>query len=301
MKKVLVMLSSFNGEKYIKEQILSILNQSNVEITLMIRDDGSTDKTVEVIKEFKEQVIFYKGENLGYTRSFLKMLKFENINNYDYFMFSDQDDFWLPNKVEQGLKKITNKDSIPVLYFSSLISTDENLNIMKIKKYKRRDTTLTGNIIRYSAAGCTFIMNRYLVSEINKIEFGSEFSSYGHDQIIMLLNNLITGLTIYDENSYIMFRRHGKNTSDNGKGFNYRIKTEFNTYFSNRRSNLIVLLYKMIDKDKINYENIKLVNRIIRYRKNIYYRITLAFSPFFRTSRISINILKTLSILLGGF
>ena len=98
-KKVAVLLSTYNGEKYVGAQIHSILTQNYKNIEIVVRDDGSKDKTVEIIKEYMQKysnIVLHQGENLGFIKSFFELLKYEDA---DYYAFADQDDIWLPNKI----------------------------------------------------------------------------------------------------------------------------------------------------------------------------------------------------------
>ena len=106
---IAILLSTYNGEKYIKEQIESLLDQTIKNWFLVIRDDGSHDKTVEILKEYSTSYpnkIFIDGsvrENLGAGKSFMHLLK---ITHADYYMFCDQDDVWMPDKIERTLAKV---------------------------------------------------------------------------------------------------------------------------------------------------------------------------------------------------
>ena len=105
--KVMVLLSSYNGEKYIREQLDSILTQQGVEVTLLVRDDGSRDATPRILREYAERcknVIVLPEENVGCVSSFRKLLTeaYNYIDRVDYFAFADQDDVWLPEKLKSG-------------------------------------------------------------------------------------------------------------------------------------------------------------------------------------------------------
>ena len=105
--RVSVLMSTYNGEKYLHEQINSILGQQGVEIHLLIRDDGSSDGTVEICKEYAKkynQITFYQGENLGVGKSFLDLLK--HAPDADYYSFADQDDVWLEDKIIRAVTMI---------------------------------------------------------------------------------------------------------------------------------------------------------------------------------------------------
>ena len=102
MEKVLILLSTYNGTKYIREQIDSIINQQGILPRLLVRDDGSSDNTIDILQEYKkeyswlfEDVII--GKNVGSTASFCELMKlaFEVYGNqYEYYAFADQDDSW---------------------------------------------------------------------------------------------------------------------------------------------------------------------------------------------------------------
>lgn len=94
--KVIVLMSTYNGEKYLKEQIDSILNQVKVEVFLMIRDDGSSDNTIAILKEYERQnrnIKIIKGKNIGVGNSFMQLLY--NSAEAEYYAFADQDDVWV--------------------------------------------------------------------------------------------------------------------------------------------------------------------------------------------------------------
>ena len=114
-KNILVLMSTYNGSKYIKQQIESIFKQKNVNADILIRDDGSTDDTIDIINSFgDDRIKLYKGYNLGSTNSFIDLIKYsaKHYPDYEYYAFSDQDDVWEPEKIKvavNALKKIEGK------------------------------------------------------------------------------------------------------------------------------------------------------------------------------------------------
>lgn len=117
MKKVVVLMSTYNGDDYIEEQIESIYNQTYSEIELYIRDDGSTSSFVRKLQQLQKQYGFtlFLEENVGFLQSFYKLLK--QVNGADYYAFSDQDDIWLPDKISDAVKWLDGNDNtIPLLY-----------------------------------------------------------------------------------------------------------------------------------------------------------------------------------------
>lgn len=112
MLKVNILMSTYNGEKYIEEQIQSILNQEEVIIKLYIRDDGSTDNTVKIIESFnKENIVLFKMSNIGWKKSFLELTKLVEYHDDEYYAFSDQDDVWKKNKISIAINYLEEKKS----------------------------------------------------------------------------------------------------------------------------------------------------------------------------------------------
>ena len=139
LPQVCVLMSTYNGENYIVEQINSILKQINVTVELIIRDDGSSDNTSSIIRKFENDysnILFIQGENVGVGRSFMELLKYAPES--DYYSFADQDDVWLEDKLCRAVNMIKELENegvdncrhqiLPVLYSSNQILVDENLN-----------------------------------------------------------------------------------------------------------------------------------------------------------------------------
>lgn len=120
-KKVVILMSTYNGEKYIEEQLESLLNQTYSDIKIFIRDDGSKDRTKEIIKQFLQKsknIFLIEGENIGFINSFFELLNISDTA--DYYAYCDQDDVWMEDKIERAVKFLEKSDSNkPVLYFSN--------------------------------------------------------------------------------------------------------------------------------------------------------------------------------------
>ena len=111
-------MSTYNGECFLREQIESLLKQNNEDITILVRDDGSSDKTVGILEEYEKsgQLQAYSGRNLKPARSFMELIDKAHIEEYDYYAFSDQDDIWLPDKVHVAVQAIQKYD-VPAMYY----------------------------------------------------------------------------------------------------------------------------------------------------------------------------------------
>ena len=116
--KVQVLLSAYNGEKYIQEQIDSILNQSNVEVSLLIRNDGSTDDTRKILDSQSTQNIkCINDKNIGLVRSFVELIN--QADEAEYYAFSDQDDVWDNDKLCSAISMLEDYKNMPAVYSSN--------------------------------------------------------------------------------------------------------------------------------------------------------------------------------------
>ncbi|MEA2019881.1 MAG: glycosyltransferase family 2 protein [Campylobacterota bacterium] len=168
---IIILLSTYNGEKYIKEQLDSLYAQTYKKFQIFVRDDGSTDRTMEILKSYNLKII-PSSSNLGATDSFFTLLEYvlENSSS-QYFMFCDQDDIWEKDKIENTLAKIQEieklNNEIPILIHTDLKVVNENLNILNESllsyqninaKHNNFNNLLMQNIV----TGCTMMINRKL-------------------------------------------------------------------------------------------------------------------------------------------
>lgn len=127
MYKVAILMSTYNGSRYLSEQIDSILCQEGADVTLYIRDDGSSDQTIDIIKKYAKKyqnIILTTGQNVGVGNSFMQLV-YDCPDDFDYYAFSDQDDIWLKEKLKVAIDNIKQKDT-PTLYASNQMLVDEN-------------------------------------------------------------------------------------------------------------------------------------------------------------------------------
>lgn len=214
-----ILLTTYNGEKYLNELIESILVQNKYKFKLLIRDDGSVDGTVEIIKYYSKlypNLIFYyedKIGNIGSTPSFEYLL---NLSTSDYIMFCDQDDIWLPNKIELSYEKIIEYEKknpdIPLLVFTDMINVDKNLKIinnsfMKSHKFNRLDVDNVYKMFALSAVpGCTIMMNSKVKQYVLPIP-----NFLVHDHWIAT-NIVYYGKVVYINKCTVLYRQHDVNS-----------------------------------------------------------------------------------------
>ena len=266
-------MSTYNGEKYLKEQIDSILAQKDVDVTLYISDDCSKDNTVKIIQDYQENhknIILHQNEkNKNFTYNFLDSLfEFKDNDEFDYYAFSDQDDVWLDKKLISGIRKIEQSDT-NALYCSNLRIVDENLkqyDIMnkKIKLNDKYERILTGNI----ATGCTMILNKGMknIATIYRPD-----NIYLHDYWLAIIACFTENCKfIYSkEDDFILYRQHSNNLigqGNNGK-FKKLKKIVFGKYNYDRSTKKLVDEYKKGYCEIINKKYIKTINKISNYHK----------------------------------
>lgn len=300
MEKVCVLMSTYNGEEYLREQIESILKQDEVEVKLVIRDDGSSDKTLKIIEEYKKNadIVCYKGENVGAAQSFMNLIN--EAPKSEYYALSDQDDVWQSEKLITAVKYLKKYNNVPALYVSNTILTDENLNI--IDKNKKINTKFTfGNIlIKNNANGCTMVFNQKLMDIINEIGCVDVGKKIWHDHYIYMLCLAIGGKVICDEYSYIYYRQHGSNLVGGRRNLIKKIRG--NGILSNKctRSTWANVLYKNC-KDYITEDNKRLLLLVINYKRSIKDRLGLAFNKDIKPNSEIEKILIFMNVILGKF
>lgn len=206
MEKIAVLLSTYNGERYLKEQIDSVLGQYGVDVTLVVRDDGSRDKTISILEEYEKdgKLILYKGENLGYIKSFITLIKI--TPTVEYYALCDQDDVWDEHKLFNAIKKIKNSPR-EALYCGNARLVDENLNFI-CNENKKPIVSLKSAMVKNFATGCTVVFNNKLRQRI--LPFENIYIS-SHDSWLCRVCLAIGGDVYFDDVPYISYRQHKDN------------------------------------------------------------------------------------------
>lgn len=214
---IAILLSTYNGEQYLEEQIDSILNQDYTNWVLYIRDDGSIDSTLDIIKRYSQQYnnIHYieNNDNKGVVFSFMHLLQ---VVDYGYYMFCDQDDIWLQNKISSVyklLKENEDQSNVAVLVFSDAKVVDQNLNIIdeSFWNYNKTPPSLILNYPKYisifnCAPGCTMMFNNEVKKNLNDYDQNIIM----HDWYIMI-KALSTGVVKYVNQPLMLYRQHNTN------------------------------------------------------------------------------------------
>ena len=303
MDTVIILMSTYNGERFLKEQLDSIFLQEGVDIHLCVRDDGSIDNTLKILfdykKKFDKKIDILIGENLGWKKSFFELLKYATVNysNYNYFAFADQDDIWLSKKIISGIEIIKKFPAGPNLYCSNLYYYKDGINHGKIRKTLLKPT-LKQCLVRNYAIGCTIIFNKNLLDVIN-----NRFPEIivPHDYWIYQVAT-ICGNVCIDNNAYILYRQHADNQvgckSSWGEVWHRRIKNFSTTLKQHNReeqANELLKQYQSI----MSEEALEAVLKISTYRNCILNRLKLLFDNGYGMGRFSNTFWLKLRILFG--
>lgn len=224
MATVQILLSTYNGAKYLEEQIESLLNQTHQDWNILIRDDGSSDETVTYLDSLKNQypnIDYYVGKNIGSCASYFDLMWKTDIS-YDYYAFADQDDYWLPNKLTNAINLLNNENSDIKLYCGSTILVDEYLKPYKDSKNKSKKRPSFGNaLIENIASGCTMVFSKELLQSMRSSAKPSH--AYMHDWWMYLYASS-KGTVIIDYCPQLLYRQHNENVIGNATTFFDRLK-----------------------------------------------------------------------------
>lgn len=283
---ITILMATFNGEKYVEEQIESLLNQTYKDFKIIICDDCSTDNTYSILKQYQEKYsekikVFKTEKNTGSAKyNFLNM-----IINYkdDYVMFCDQDDVWKSDKIQLTLNEMKRMESIhkketPIVVHTDLTIVDDKLNVLyESFKYQMKadynKTKINNVVIQNNLTGCTGMINRALSEMIVK----EPDYFVMHDWWVMLIGSAF-GVISHVDKSTIMYRQHRENQvgAGNIRSLSYRINRFINiekikkavdeTYI---QTESFVKIYEEYMNDElksllINYTKIPTLNKLSR-------------------------------------
>ncbi|QCT94714.1 glycosyltransferase family 2 protein [Caminibacter mediatlanticus TB-2] len=295
MKKIEILLFVYNGERFLEKQINSILTQTYKNFTLHLIDDCSNDNSFEIINKYKNLTnvkIYRNDKNIGIVKNVEKYL---NLINGEFFALSDQDDIWLPNKLEKQIKYINNKK--PMLVHSDLVMINEYEKILYSSYFKFRNYNLPNKkslntiISQNGVMGNTILFNQKLKELI--LPFPKDLIV--HDYWIALINE-IYGERITLNEKLVMYRIHNNNLSNNISSLSKRNKIKLNNiqlpYYNINREKVLEFLLnnyyikeqdKIIIKKFIEYLEFKknklyIIFNLLKYnflKKSLFYRIKI--------------------------
>lgn len=221
MKTVIVLLSTYNGTKYLSEQLDSLYSQNGVDIHIIARDDGSKDNTVEVLKSYQNKfgkMTILAEDNVGCAKSFFSLIHYacQSIElAADYYAFCDQDDVWLPEKLKRATEKLDAEEGDRKLYFCSANFVDSNLNYLATSHLDKVFNYRTC-LYRQPALGCTMVFSRALLEDADN---ASDEAVTLHDAWLFKCANYLNAKIIADDQPMIKYRQHGENVTSPYQNF----------------------------------------------------------------------------------
>ena len=274
-----ILLAVYNGERFLKEQIESILNQSYLDWKLTIYDDGSSDGTESIVyfylERFKDRIRYIKSdENLGSAKeAFSKLLSFSKES---YVAFCDHDDVWTRDKLKVSVKEMKRiegeNNKVPVLIHTDLVVVDDRLNVVcdsmfKWQNFKFRKKSFRRLLVQNNITGCTVLVNRALLKVCGQIPK----EAIMHDWWLGLVAGAFGEISFLKDKT-VLYRQHGKNSvgAKNVKSLKYIKKRLFNieqakknNEFSYLQAEIFLNRYENIMSDF----NIKILKDYIKTKK----------------------------------
>ena len=303
---VQVLMSTYNGTDYLREQIESILAQDHPHVHLLVRDDGSSDGTVSVLREYEdahEDVRVVAGENLGVVQSFFRLL--ELADEVDYYAFSDQDDVWKPSKLSRAVAMLEEErrfDEEPLLYFSRLEFVDEDLNRLggspEVKVIGFQNA-----LVQNQCVGCTSVFNaparRLVVQNLPE-------EALMHDWWVYAVVSAL-GRVIHDPVPTICYRQHSSNvvgdTASRLGRFLRRLRRFLTRNWKDdifRPSDQARRLARTFG-DRLDDDERELVKHMIQSKKSLLHRLSYAFTADVRRNEFIDTVLFRLMVLINRY
>lgn len=268
MEDILVLMATYNGEKYLEQQIDSILAQENVIVHILARDDGSSDNTVAILEQYQKQgkLKWYQGKHLNVQNGFYELMQEGSKFDYKYFAFSDQDDVWDKDKLFLGISAIS-KIKKPALYYCGQRLVDSNLNFIS-DHILSKTRTLQTRFILSDFAGCTGVFNRKLLNEV--LLYKPKYMLM-HDTWILKVCLCVGGTVIVDPNPHMCYRQHGGNSVGLGRSLPAYLKQVKQYIFDYKvEESMIELNYGYNSKMVSPYK--ELVKYVLNYKTNKKYK-----------------------------
>lgn len=270
MSTVGIVMATYNGEKYVREQIESILGNTYTEWKLWLWDDGSKDSTVSILKEYEEKypgkiIVYQNQENLGVVQNFLLGAK---RCDTDYIMFCDQDDVWKKDKIRKTLEAMRETEEkegadYPVTVFSDVVVVDSELrkihpSFYQVSKLNTKKLDLNHLLMENKLIGCTIMMN----SPVKKLLTNLPKSARVHDWWIALITSAF-GKIVYLPEATMLYRQHENNVIGN---------ENFLSYIQNRLRNLKKQKQVLMDTQRQAYEFLQIYkNELSKEDKRVVY------------------------------
>lgn len=295
MDSVLVLMATYNGEKYLEQQLESLFNQNKINVEVLVRDDGSSDETQNILDKWQEkaELKWYTGKHLNVKYGFYDLMEHAAKTNHQYFAFCDQDDVWDEDKlfvaVEQ-LKKIEGNK--PALYYCGQKLVDENLSLLDVHRLAPNRSNYARFMLN-DAAGCTEVFNRVLLEKI--VQYKPKHLLM-HDAWLVKVCLALGGEIMVDSNPHMLYRQH----ASNAVGLKHDLKS--NLIRAKQYINEQDVYSQMVDlhagyKNEICDDYLEIVNLVMNYKKSFKAKLKLLNKNKFNFDNKGIQITYNIKII----
>lgn len=303
--RLAILMATYNGEKYLKAQIDSILQQeTDIPFDLIVRDDGSTDATLDILESYKKKGVlsYYAEGNLGAAKGFIQLLR--NYPDYDFYAYADQDDMWELGKLQKGLNAVSGMVG-PTLYCTNAALVDSELQSLGRNTHREKPTYNLVSILCLAccAQGCTSVFNNALAKVIQTHDVPEVFIM--HDSLVTCLCGLIDGKIIYDHTPSIKYRMHSSNVFGvvtAKQSLTRVIKSRFLEITKKPKISICAQARSLLATyaDVIPEKNKGICQTVIRSEKTLSARLCLVFNKELKHDTFNKTLTKKLQILFGN-
>mgnify|MGYP000075892419 CR=1 FL=1 len=226
LPKIAILLAGYNGQKYIHEQILSLINQKNVLVEIFIRVDGESEVFIELVTGLAnkfENIHYIKGDVISSSSSnFYNLILGMRSYDFDYYALCDQDDIWLDNKLINAISYFNDNS---VQGYSSAFTTFNSTG--EKRTYQLGVQTKFDYFFQSAGPGCTFLITPWLVNEVKKLlvdpsNVANQVDS--HDWLIYAVCRASGRKWLIDPTSSVQYRQHDRNTLGANSGLKSKVK-----------------------------------------------------------------------------
>lgn len=312
MTSVLVLLSTYNGEKFLREQLDSVYNQQNVAVQILVRDDGSTDTTVEILKEYESSrgnMTILVEQNVGAARSFHRLAWYaykDMPQKYDWYAFCDQDDVWIPEKLDVSIGSLAGNGNPYQLFYGRAWIVDANL-VTKRAMTVPIVNTLEANIVASHSLGCTQVFNYALLKSFVSLKPYIDSAADGdyvilHDGWNAIVAYSLDANVVVGQAPLLKYRQHGHNVVGAGQS-RFRANIERMKRCLSGKCLKSWKCKKVLDAlgDQLPDKNRLVLERCAYYKKSVWSRLRLACTPSMYQYALGDNIGVFVSIICGEF
>jgi len=301
MLKVAVLMSMYNGEKFLQVQMDSLLTQQGVDVTIFVRDDGSHDASVSIVESFvtkHHNVRLFTGKNIGIVQSFVTLVELAG-EDFDFYALCDQDDYWKPKKLMSAVNFLTEKNNNqPLLYCSALEYVDTELTYSG-RSRKKMQPSFGNALVENIVTGCTSVFNRQLRALI--IQHRPR-NAVMHDWWMYLLATAF-GEVVFDPTPHIKYRQHANNVIGATPRFLPLWRRRLGVVLS-REIIISVLQVEEFNNyygNQLENEKRTLIRRFLQRKENKWSRWLLVISTGITKQKILDTIAVRVLILLGWY